>query len=70
MTSWTRREELICPDCGHKFGERTTAGSVNPPISSREPPECRHKGGTTPEETRCPRLTEAIAEHELSERTR
>ncbi len=70
MTSWTHRSKLICPDCGHVFGERTTAGSINPPFSSREPAECRHKGGTSPEERRCPRLEEALAEAEVSERTK
>lgn len=70
MTDWTRREELICPDCGHKFGERTVAGSVNPPVSSREPPECRHQGGTGPGQTCCPRVMEAIAAYEASERTK
>ena len=69
MTSWTRGETLVCPDCGHVFGERTVAGSINPPPSSREPEGCRHKGGSAPGEARCPRVTEAIEEADRSERT-
>jgi ribosome-binding protein aMBF1 (putative translation factor) len=69
MTVWTRAEMLVCPDCGHKFGERTTAGSINPTPSSREPEECRHKGGAGPGERRCPRVSEIIEAADRSERT-
>ena len=70
VTDWLKEDRLVCPECGYLFGERTVAGSIAIHLPPELPAECKHCGEVVGEGYPCPRVREAIAEAERSDRTK
>lgn len=63
---WTEEDDVVCPECGYRFGTRSLSGALEIALLPAALKQCKHADVSSTDIRTCPRAREAREAAEVS----